>query len=218
MSEMTLDRTFFSKKFPRDALFDAKLTPARLEGFNAIFDIWDSRETYDALEWLAYALATAWHETGARMQPVREGFAASDQAAYDAVTAYCKKNKISNYAARHTNGNSYYGRGYVQLTHGENYKKMGKHLGIGDQLYNSPDEVLDPGLGGRILLVGMMDGLFRPSAGRLSDYFSGSTQRWFEARDLINGDKNKVAKWAKKKIGTLVADYGKGFVTALRYQ
>jgi hypothetical protein len=218
MPELKIDRANFASKFPSDVLYGGTLTASRKEGFDAIFDVWDSRETYDSPEWLAYALATAWHETGGKMQPVREGFKESDAAAYQAVTDYCKEKGISNYAARHSNGKSYYGRGYVQLTHGENYKKIGKHLELGDALYDSPDDVLEPAIGARILLVGMMDGLFRPSKGTLIDYFSGATQRWFDARDLINGDKNTTAKWAKKKIGTLVADYGKGFLSALAYK
>lgn len=107
------------------------------------------------------------------------------------MTAYCKKQGIANYAARHPNGNSYYGRGYVQLTHGGNYKKMGKRLGLGDALYDRPDDVMKPAVGGRILLVGMIEGLFRPAHGKLAGYFDGTAQRWFDARDLINGDKNK---------------------------
>lgn len=194
------------------------MNPPRKEGFDAVFDIWDAIENFDSLEWLAYELATAWHETGGRMQPVREGFATTDQQAYNRVTEYCKKKGISNYAKRHQNGNSYYGRGYVQLTHGFNYERMGQKLGLGKQLYDSPDDVLDPRVGARILIYGMMDGLFRPQAGRLVDYFNGPTQLWFDARDLINGDKNKTpAGLGGKKIGTAIADYGKAFRTALQY-
>jgi hypothetical protein len=94
---------------------------------------------------------------------------------------------------------------------------MGNRLGLGSQLYDDPDDVLDPAIAGQILLVGMIEGLFRPAKGKLSDYFNG-VQRWFDARELINGDKNKMPAWAGgKKIGTLIADYGKGFRGALKY-
>jgi hypothetical protein len=64
----------------------------------------------------------------------------------------------------------------------------------------------------------MIEGLFRPAKGKLADYFDGASERWFDARELINGDKNKMPRWAEgKKIGTLIADYGKGFHGALRY-
>jgi hypothetical protein len=214
-----VNRAYFRANFPSDALSGKTLTADRQTGFEAIFDVWDSVEHYDVLEWIAYALATAWHETGATMQPVREGFKKTDQEACDHVTAYCQKKGISNYAARLSNGNSYYGRGYVQLTHADNYKKMGAKLGMGDSLYDNPESVLQAGLSAKILIVGLMDGLFRPAKGTLFDYFNGQSQRWFDARDLVNGDKNAAPTWAGgKKIGTLVGDYGKSFFGALRYR
>lgn len=218
MAEPTIDRDFFAKNFPSSALFGAKLTNSRKTGFDGIFDVWDSIELYDSLEWLAYELATAWHETGGTMLPVREGFKKTDKEAFDHVTAYCKKKGITNYAARHTNGNSYYGRGYVQLTHAVNYQKMGDRLGLGTTLYDTPDLVMEPKTAAMILIHGMMDGLFRPKYGSLIDYFNSVDQHWFDARDLINGDKKATPKWAGgKQIGSLVADYGVGFVSALRY-
>lgn len=44
---------------------------------NAILSEWEARGLLDK-RWLAYMLATAFHETGSRMQPVRETFASSD--------------------------------------------------------------------------------------------------------------------------------------------
>lgn len=217
MAGKLIDRKNFYDKFPSKAVFGAKMTPARKAGFEAIFDAWDATEDNDNLPGLAYALATAWHETGATMQPVREGFKKTDAAAFAHVTAYCKANGIANYAARAPNGNSYYGRGYVQLTHAGNYKKMGQTLGLGTKLYDRPDEVMKPGVAAQILIAGMIDGLFRPAKGKLSDYF-GASQKWFEARELINGDKNKMPKWLKgTKIGTAIANYGKGFAGALKF-
>ena len=213
-----IDRAHFAANFPSSSLFGKKLTAGRLEGFNAIFDVWDGLPTQGALGGLAYALATAWHECGGTMQPVREGFKATDAAAYKHVTDYCAAQGIANYAKRHPNGHSYYGRGYVQLTHGDNYKKTGARIGLGNQLYDNPDKVMQPEIAGRILLTGMIDGLFRPAKGKLADYFTDTKQSWFEARELINGDKNKKPGWAGgKKIGTLIADYGKGFFGALKY-
>ena len=213
-----IDRAHFAANFPSSALFGKKLTADRKAGFDAIFDYWDEVGAGGSLAWPAYAMATAWHETGGTMQPVREGFKKTDIEACDHVTAYCKKQGIANYAARHANGHSYYGRGYVQLTHGDNYKKTGERLGLTTALYDKPDDVMQAGVSARILMLGMMDGLFRPAKGRLADYFDGSKQDWFEARELINGDKAKKPTWAGgKRIGDLIADYGKGFFGALRY-
>lgn len=217
MPEPKVDRAFFAASFPSSALHGAPLTASRQQGFNAIFDVWDEIEAYDSLEWLAYELATAWHETGATMLPVREGFKKTDAEAYAHVASYCLKQGISNYAARHSNGNSYYGRGYVQLTHAVNYQKMGVRLGVGNALYSDPDRVMQPVTAAQILIHGMMDGLFRPKYGSLIDYFNSTEQNWFDARDLVNGDKHVVPKWAGKQIGSLIAEYGTGFRKALRY-
>ena len=218
MPEPKIDRMYFAANFPSSKLYGNALTNSRMQGFEAIFDFWDQVESFDSLEWLAYELATAWHETGARMLPVREGFAESDEVAYQRVTAYCAAQGRSNYAMRHQNGNSYYGRGYVQLTHAENYLKMGEAMGHGRAFYDKPDRVMDPSVGAEILVTGMMRGLFRPAKGSLLDYFNHQSLRWYDARDLINGDMSKKPAWANgKTIGSLVAGYGKAFFGVLKY-
>ena len=212
---MAINRKKFFDNFPRHSLDNKALTDSRKEGFEAIFDAWDERAEGLDIGGLAYAFATAWHETGAQMQPVREGFAKSDAGAVAAVTAFCKKKGIANYAARQSNGNSYYGRGYVQLTHADNYKKMGKTLGVGNALFDKPDKVLEPTVGGDILVAGMIGGLFRPAKGKITKYFTADVHNWFDARDMINGDKNVKVKGNPKTNGEMIADYGKGFFAAL---
>ena len=213
---MPINRKKFYDAFPKGSLDNKGLTDPRKEGFEAIFDAWDKRGAGLDIGGLAYAFATAWHETGARMQPVREGFASTDDGAVKAVTAYCAKQGIKNYAARQPpKGNSYYGRGYVQLTFADNYSKMGKTLGFGTQLFDDPDKVLDPEIGGDILVAGMIGGLFRPAKGPLTKYFTPTVHNWFDARDMINGDKNVKLRGNPKTNGQMVADYGKGFFAAL---
>ena len=213
-----IDRAYFKAHFPKSF---GKLTSTRQAGCEAMFDAWDALPHFDYLDWLAYAMATAWHETGATMAPVRESFAKTDAAAVKNVTDYCKKAGIPNYAARNSDGNSYYGRGYVQLTHAANYKKLGQKLGMGDALYNSPDLVMEPETAAKILLIGLMDGLFRPKAGSLIDYFSSTERDWFNARDLVNGDKKKIQAWTLKSwpggksTGELIAGYGQELRVAL---
>jgi hypothetical protein len=217
MPEPKVDRDHFFANFPSSKLYGKTATGSRRVGFEAIFDVWDKVPEYDFAEWLAYGLGTAWHETGGTMAPVREGFKKTDADAYAHVTKYCKDQGISNYAARHSNGKSYYGRGYVQLTHAANYKKTGERLGLGDALYADPDRVMDAALAAQIMLTGMIEGLFRPKYGSLIDYFNSKEQSWFDARDLINGDKAKTPKWAGgKSIGELVGGYGRAFRDVIR--
>lgn len=99
---------------------------------------------------LAYALATAFHETGGMMVPVREGFARTDWAARRIVA----KRKYGKPAGPY--GHVYYGRGHVQLTWLENYRVTGRE--IGEDLIQFPDLMLDPIISARVLIQGLIDG------------------------------------------------------------
>lgn len=172
------------------ALFDVlrgfaggALTQAQVNGVNLILAApeargWDRR-------WLAYALATAWHETGGVMQPVREGFATSDEGAIRAVTDLHRRGKISrNYALRDPEtGQSHYGRGLVQITHKDNYARAGLRLGL--PLAEQPDLALEPDVSAAILLRGMAEGWF--TGRKLGDYFSATVDDPINARRVVNG-------------------------------
>lgn len=76
----------------------------------------------------------------------------------------------------------YYGRGFVQLTWAENYRNMGKRLGV--DLYRNPDLALDRKIAARILIVGMIEGIF--TGKKLSDYLNDRTTDYGNARRIIN--------------------------------
>lgn len=78
----------------------------------------------------------------------------------------------------------YYGRGYSQLTWQKNYAKFSPIVGI--DLVKSPDEVLKPKIGAKILVIGMYKGLF--SGKKLRDYFNdAAVPKWNGARRIVNG-------------------------------
>jgi predicted chitinase len=136
------------------------------------------------LNQLAYVLATAYHEVGPALKPVREGFASTDKGAIDAVTRLFDRKIIkTNYAAPGTNGKSFYGRGYVQLTWEKNYKEMGKILNV--DLFNNPDLALEAKIAADILAYGMIKGTF--TGKKLSDYISKVKADYVGARRIING-------------------------------
>jgi putative chitinase len=178
----------------RKSLFGGKLNQEQVVGMTAILDTWEARKLSD-LRWLAYMLATTYHEVGRSMIPVREGFAASDTGARKVVARrkYGKEDPKT--------GNVYYGRGFVQLTWPANYKIMGKLLGL--PLYETPDLALDPVNATEIMFEGMTRGSF--TGKKLSTYFTDKLTDWVNARRIINGT-DKAA---------MIAGYGKKFHAAL---
>lgn len=62
--------TFFA--YIRRAPFGGSLKQSQVDGVTKILDEWDRRGLEDD-RFLAYMLATTFHETGGKMQPVREG-------------------------------------------------------------------------------------------------------------------------------------------------
>lgn len=166
----------------RRAPFGGRLTEEQKEGVENIIHHWNHSpmpvgpEGAD-LRHLAYILATAFHETGGTMAPVREGFSKSDAAARKKLSAkdYAKEDPITKQA--------YYGRGYVQLTWAENYKRFGKMLGI--DLYKKPDLALEKDVSAKILVEGMLRGSFTGKG--LSTYFNDTADTPKQARRVVNG-------------------------------
>jgi putative chitinase len=183
----------------RNAPFGGRLTQSQIDGVNAIIKEFNRAGGKDARH-LAYILATAFHETGGKMQPVREGFAKTDAAARKIVAKY-------KYGKPDVNGHVFYGRGHVQLTWAENYKRMGELIGV--DLYNAPDMALDKNLSARILVEGMIKGQSGKGdfAGKcVEQYFNATTDDPVGARRIVNGtDKCQ-----------LIAGYHKNFLDAIK--
>lgn len=64
----------------------------------------------------------------------------------------CEKNEcMSMYSTGGASGKSYHGRGFIQLSHAENYKLASQDLGYGNQLWDKPERVSeDPILSARV--------------------------------------------------------------------
>lgn len=161
--------------------------------FDGIFDYWDVT-SYEDKRWLAYILATAHRESAGTMQPVREGLCKTNQCSIDAVTRYMNDHdrpKTDNYALPDSKGNSYYGRGLVQITHKKNYERISKNLGWGELLVKDPDLALDRDRAIKILVEGSVQGMFTKDrkSGKWRDfpmYFNDTKTDWLGARGVIN--------------------------------
>ena len=168
----------------RGELFGGRLTQSQVAGLTAIVDGGLQRGMW--LDSLAYCLATAYHETGCTMEPIREWggrdyfFRMYDPGSPDPSRA----EKSVREGARPGDGPIYYGRGYVQLTWRANYRRMGQVLGV--DLERNPDLALRPDLAARIMFEGMERGSF--TTRKLADYFGpGRPPDWLAARRIING-------------------------------
>jgi len=172
----------------RSRLFNGTLKQPQVSGLTAILDEWErGYSTYDD-RYLAYMLATAFHETAATMQPIEE---------------YGKGRGRKYGLADPATGHCYYGRGYVQLTWKYNYESCGKLLK--KDLVREPKLALDPHNAAVIMFQGMIKGIF--TGKKLANYFTPSKSDWVTARKIINGlDRAQ-----------LIAGYGQQFYSAISY-
>jgi len=182
-----INRPFFFTQVRR-TLFAGNLTQSQVDGFNAILDGWEAKYATEDDRWLAYALATTYHETDQKMQPIEE---------------YGKGRHLPYGKPDPTTGQVYYGRGFVQLTWERNYKTMSDLLKV--DLVHHPELALKLDNATNIMFIGMVKGLFTGKS--LGNYFKGKTEDWVNARRIINGlDKARA-----------IAVYGQHFYSALSY-
>lgn len=181
-----------------------KLNQSQVDGINLILQ-YQNEIAQLSIPQFAYVLATAYHETNAKMQPVKEAYWIKPESLRIIVL---KKMYRRFKAIVYADGRIFYGRGHVQVTHDYNYKRVGKMIGVGDDLFNDPDKILQPNISVAALFEGMKAGIFTTK--KLSDYLRGNivtTTDLYEARKIVNG-KNKAM---------LIAGYAKNFIEIINY-
>ena len=183
---MVIDRKVFFASI-RGSLFGGRLSGLQVAGTGAILDAWEAMRPESDPRWLAYMLATAFHETAATMQPVRETLAASDAAAAARLESAWARGRLGSvrtpYWRPDPDGRYWLGRGLVQLTHKANYERMSRETGI--DLVADPARAMEMEVAVAILFAGMEKGLF--TGRKLADYFTPGRADWTNARRVING-------------------------------
>ena len=184
--------------FDRDKYFDAvrgsvfggAMNQEQVNGQRYLLAAWELFPASEDLRHFAYMLATTYHETAATMMPIEE----------------YGKGEGHDYGEKDPEtGQTYYGRGFVQLTWRDNYHRATIELdlnGDNDIEWNAP-RALDPIIAARIMGKGMMAGWF--TGKKLPDYFNAEDDDPAGARKIINPDDK----------GELIAGYHDSFLVAL---
>lgn len=187
-----MNRASFYKALRRSGIPGfTRLSQSQVNGIEAILNAFETHGG-GKIKVLAYALATARREVGPGMVPVREGFKKTDAQA----RAFVRRQGRAY--ARVVNGHVYYGRGLVQLTWFENYKKEG--------IANNPDRALDLNFSTSLLFRGLRDGRWNSRRKGIEFYLPDDGPD-----DLKNARRtvNITDHWAT------VADYYRRFVLAI---
>ncbi|MCC2609038.1 lysozyme family protein [Neorhizobium petrolearium] len=203
---MGINRRFFFEN-ARQRLFGGRFQQHQVHGLEAILDHWEQTSPAKDDRWLAYMLGTAFHETARTMQPVRETLAPTDDKAIAILENAWRRGRlpwVSNpYWRRDPGGQTWLGRGLVQLTHPRNYEKLSRVTGM--DLVTDPSVTLRMDVALRIMFLGMEQGSF--TGHRLEQFFLGPKEDWLNGRRIINGIERAPQ----------LADYGRAFYSCISY-
>lgn len=187
--EVTSEEPAVDEYYDRDKFFNAvradpfggNLTQGQVDGMNYLLNMWEKHfapyNPNDGTNWLAYCLATAYHETAATMEPIAE---------------YGKGSGHSYGEPTGPHNQCYYGRGYVQLTWEDNYIKgegilRDKYAHDSCEIHQYPDKMLEHEPSALILFDGSVYGWFTGVS--LQNYFNAANGTYdpYNARRVING-------------------------------
>jgi predicted chitinase len=175
---VTMNPSLFFKEFRsgKCKLFGNSLSQNQVNGINGILEAF--KEVGDGRRaTLAYALATAYHETGRAMVPNREDmnyttakrifevFGPRRIASLQEAEKYIKRprdlsNRVYNGMLGNRMGSDdgwrYRGGGHPHLTGRDNYARSSVDAGV--DLVENPEAMLDPRISARVLILGLLDG------------------------------------------------------------
>ncbi len=176
----TINRKNFYGKYPF-----RPLKQTQVDNLNFVLEKLDASKYISRLSEYSYVLATLKLETADTFAPVKEAYWVKPESRRISVlkNLYAGRKSII-----HPSGKLYYGRGYVQLTHIDNYIKMNEYVQkkFPDyDLVENPDLACEPEAAWIVLETGMSKGIF--TGKKLSDYFNDTGYDFYHARKIING-------------------------------
>lgn len=156
-----MNREYFFTQV-RTNLFGGKISQSQVDGMTALLDEWSLRQFTD-LRWLAYILATVYHETAKKFQPVTE---------YGGLKYL--KSKVYY---------PYYGRDLVQTTWKANYERVKKFTGV--DVVANPELIKDLKISAKVAIEFMNKGYY--TGKKLAHFFNDKVDDPINARRIING-------------------------------
>lgn len=199
-----MNRAAFFADLRASRMFGVTIRQSQVEGIEAILD--ECRRLAVDLPKTAYILATAFGETGGRMQPVQENLNYSAARIPQVFSAARRQGKSpaalarnpellantvygGNWGAAHLgniapdDGWRYRGRGIGQITGRRNYAKWAAR--IDPRLIDNPDLMMTLDMSVRALVQPMIEGW--ATGRKLSDYIEGNRIDFIGARRVWNG-------------------------------
>lgn len=159
-----------------------------VDGLNFILDNMYGEYRFDYQSHEASFLAQIKHETGGLFQPITE------RGSREYFNKYEPNTSIGKNLGNVYDGDGYFyrGRGFLQITGRENYKRFSKLLMV--DLISTPDKALDPTISYKIAYYGVRSGLFTGVS--FYRYMNSARTDFKNARKVVNGlDKaDKIAK------------------------
>lgn len=211
-----------------------RLNQLQVDVINAVMDESRRLKWLDH-RWTAYALATAFHETGPsseeRWTPVEENLsysakrigevwprlanrAAELERRPQALAEAAYGGRLGNGPEGSGDGWLFRGRGIAQITGRANYRNRGAEIGL--PLEDQPEMALQPDVAVVLLCGPMARGGYTNK--KLSDFFSGNKDDPVGARAIINGDVAENGRKVAETYAALLATLSGQLPTAPEHQ
>jgi putative chitinase len=192
---LDIDRSVFFQLFMEHF---GPLSESQLHGLDALLEFIDRDPAITDVRWAAYLLATVKWECANTWQPIEEFGKGAKHSYGKEVTVTGSDGKKYK--------NRYYGRGYVQLTHEDNYRTMSQELNMGDELLIHPERVLKPAIAYKVISLGMTTGKSFANGHKFADYSTGKKKMdYVGARHMVNGiDHNHDIAEIAKQLETML--------------
>lgn len=219
---------FYQAFFPRIKKLFRSVDQRQVDGVKRLLWLWEFFPQLKSQrpEYLYACLAYIYLETGARMRPVRETNASSDERAVAILDKWWASGRARSAGVRseywHATPQHPFGRGDIQTTHHAGYKKgramLRDRFELAVPLDNDYSLALDPIVSGLLAFGGCLYGIYTGKG--LPDYWNGSRFDYYNSRDIVNGDKKRVSydmdrDGKKERIGEEIAGIAEHFRAAI---